>query len=191
MGASVQHRCRGVSQGNETHGNRGSEATIATKELDRAYFDRAIELAADADRRGNLPIGAVVSLGNEIIAEGRNAIWSPSYRPNRHAELEALRLVPEDLWDRAGEMTLYTTLEPCLMCAGAILLHRVGRLAYGADDPVGGSGPALEKLPPFFDTALASTAWDGPLDPVRCQPLQERAIDLLREHGELGGSQPD
>jgi len=159
---------------------------MTANDQDRSFFHRAVELAQAAEARGNLPIGAIITLDDQIIAEGRNAIWSPSYRPNRHAELEALRVVPEDLWARAGEMTLYTTLEPCLMCTGAILLHRVGRLAFGADDPVGGSGPALAQLPPFFESVLAVTAWDGPLDLERCRPLCQRAIELLEDRGELG-----
>lgn len=152
---------------------------------DEPFFERAIELAEQAEQRGNLPIGALIALDGEVIAEGRNAIWAPSYRPSRHAELEALRVVPEALWERAADMTLYSTLEPCLMCAGAILLHRVGRLAYGADDPVGGCGPALGTLSPFFASALAKTRWEGPLDPERCRPLHERAIALLGQRGDL------
>jgi tRNA(adenine34) deaminase len=64
-------------------------------------------------------------LDGRIIAEGKNAIWFPKFNPNRHAEIEALRNVPEELWKYSRNMTLYTTLEPCLMCTGAILLHHI------------------------------------------------------------------
>ncbi|MGA9531570.1 MAG: nucleoside deaminase [Anaerolineales bacterium] len=153
--------------------------------LDATFFSRAVELAHEADQRGNLPIGALIVLDGEIIAEGRNAIWAPTYRPNRHAELEALRMVHSDLWQRATEMTLYSTLEPCLMCTGAILLHRIGQVRFGTTDPFGGSRPILERLPPYFESVFADTSWDGPLDLERCQPLHERAIELLRARGEM------
>jgi tRNA(adenine34) deaminase len=152
---------------------------------DEVHFSRAIELALEAEARGNLPIGAVIVLDGEIVAEGRNAIWTPSHRPNRHAELEALRVVPEALWETAAELTLYSTLEPCLMCAGAILLHGIGRAAFGAADPVGGCGMVFANLPPYFERSLAASRWEGPLDTNRCQPLFERSIRLLRERGEL------
>jgi tRNA(adenine34) deaminase len=102
------------------------------------YFLReAILLAEKAEQRGNLPIGAVIILDNEIIARGSNSIWQPALELTRHAEMEALRSVPPDLWLKSREMTLYTTLEPCVMCAGAILLHQLGRLVYGSTDPWG------------------------------------------------------
>ena len=63
--------------------------------LDISCFQRAIQLAIEAEAQGNLPIGAVICLDGRIIAEGRNAIWSPTFNPNRHAEIEALRSVPQ------------------------------------------------------------------------------------------------
>lgn len=89
----------------------------------------AIRLAESAEEDGNLPIGAVIVLDREIIATGKNSIWQPATALTRHAELEALRAVPSELWARSREMTLYTTLEPCVMCAGAILLHRIGSIS--------------------------------------------------------------
>jgi tRNA(adenine34) deaminase len=163
----------------------GAMDGMTLKDQDAPFFDRAIELANEAELRGNLPIGAVIALDGGLIAEGRNAIWAPSFRPNRHAELEALRVVPADLWERAADMVLYSTLEPCIMCMGAILLHHVGRVCFGASDPFGGAEPALARLPPHFNSALATTSWEGPLDPDRCQPLLQRALAALRARGEI------
>jgi tRNA(adenine34) deaminase len=107
---------------------------METPASDIPFFERAIELAPEAEEQGNLPIGSVICLDGEIVGEGKNAIWYPTYNQNRHAEVEALRSVPEDLWDHSRRMTLYTTLEPCLMCLGAILLHGIGRVLYGSAD---------------------------------------------------------
>ena len=149
----------------------------ATKDL--AFLRQAIGLAEDAERNGNLPIGAVVSLDGEIIAEGKNAIWVPAFSPNRHAEIEALRAVPQDLWKRARHMTLYTTLEPCLMCAGAILLHHVGRIIFGSSDDYGGAGCVMDHLPPYFADQLAAVQWIGPALPSECDPLSQRVLSLV------------
>ena len=82
---------------------------------DKLIMHRAIELALLAEKEGNLPVGVVISLDGEVVAEGRSAIWVPKFDATRHAEIEALRAVPADLWKSADEMSLYTTLEPCLM----------------------------------------------------------------------------
>lgn len=88
----------------------------ATRDL--LYLRRAVGLALEAEKQGNLPIGAVVTLDDRVIAEAGNALLIPQYHPGRHAEIEALQRVPENLWPRAREMTCYTTLEPCMMCTG-------------------------------------------------------------------------
>lgn len=146
--------------------------------MDR-YFRRAVALAEAAERAGNLPIGAVIVLDEEIVAEGSNAIWSPEYTPDRHAEMQALRALPQALRTRAPDMTLFTTLEPCLMCAGAIMLHHIGRVVYGAADDYGGAGPALSRLSPYFEQEFAALAWEGPADSDRCDLLFERVMPLV------------
>jgi tRNA(adenine34) deaminase len=139
------------------------------------YFLReAILLAEKAEQRGNLPIGAVIILDNEIIARGSNSIWKPALELTRHAEMEALRSVPPDLWLKSREMTLYTTLEPCVMCAGAILLHQLGRLVYGSTDPWGGVSTCLGTLPEYFRDEFALIQWEGPALPSECDPLYVR-----------------
>jgi len=139
---------------------------------------RAIELALLAEQEGNLPVGAVITLYAEVVAEGRSAIWIPKFDATRHAEMEALRAVPPDLWSSSEEMSLYTTLEPCLMCFGAILLHRVGRVVFGSSDSWGGASSVLSYLPPFFQERIKNTQWLGPVMRAECDPLHERLLAL-------------
>lgn len=142
-------------------------------EFDRICFQRAVELAKEAHAAGNLPIGAVIAFQGEIIGEGRNAIWSPELSLSRHAEMEAMRSVPAEMWQHAPDMALYTTLEPCLMCMGAILLHGIGRILYGSTDPYGGACTVVDSLPQFFKEQLAHTEWIGPAFPEACDPLYD------------------
>lgn len=141
---------------------------------DIVYLERAVELALDAEKAGNLPVGAVITLDNLIIAEGVSAILVPNYHPGRHAETEALRMVPVELWARASEMTCYTTLEPCMMCMGTLLLHGVGRVVFGARDKLGGAGAVLPHLPTYYANAALVPAWIGPILPDVCDALYER-----------------
>ncbi len=145
---------------------------------DKVVMHRAIELALLAEREGNLPVGAVITLGGEVVAEGKSAIWGSEFDATRHAEIEALRAVRADLWGFPAEMTLYTTLEPCLMCFGAILLHRMGGVVFGSCDDYGGAGFSLEHLPPYFREQVEVTQWVGPIMPGECDPLRERLREL-------------
>ena len=154
--------------------------------LDISCFQRAIQLAIEAEAQGNLPIGAVICLNGKIIAEGKNAIWSPTFNPNRHAEIEALRSVPQSLWESSRNMILYTTLEPCLMCVGAILLHHVGRVMYGSADDYGGAGLVLGQMPPYFEAEASRTEWLGPAYPEECDPLFRRVMTLVEQTREPG-----
>ena len=139
---------------------------------------QAIDLANEAGRHGNLPIGALVVLDEDVIGQGMNAIWKPELALTRHAEMEALRAVNPELWERAAEMALYTTLEPCLMCAGAILLHGIGHVVYGSTDPYGGVGTALRSLPQHFRQQFSRCRWEGPALPAECDPLYRRVQEL-------------
>ncbi len=164
---------------------------MSTSNQDTTYLRRAIQSAREAERRGNLPIGALICLDEAVIAEGMNSIWRPVVDLTRHAEMEALRSVPAHLWPRSREMTLFTTLEPCLMCAGAILLHQIGRLVYGARDPYGGVGATLQSLPPYFREQFLLVEWLGPAAPEECDPLYvrvgelEQARERLHREGDL------
>jgi tRNA(adenine34) deaminase len=132
-------------------------------------------LAHEAERRGNLPIGAVFTLGADVIAEAGNAVLVPHYHPGRHAEMEAIRHVPVKLWPRSREMSCYTTLEPCVMCAGALLLHGIGRVVFGTTDTEGGAGVLLSHLPDYYKGGAAGVPlWIGPQLPEVCDELYAR-----------------
>ena len=111
---------------------------------------RALELAAGADESGEVPVGAVLVRGDSIIAEGANRPIA-SHDPTAHAEIEALRAGGQALGSyRLTDTTLYVTLEPCAMCAAAIVHARVRRLVFGAWDPrAGAAGSIVDvfKLP--------------------------------------------
>ena len=143
---------------------------------DDELLRRAVALALEAERGGNIPIGAVLAIEGAIIAEGGNAVLAPHYHPGRHAEKEALARVPVEWWPRSREMTCYTTLEPCVMCAGALLLCGVGRVVFGALDPAGGAGDIIRRhLPPYYAGGAGAPRWLGPAVPEVCDPLYERA----------------
>lgn len=152
--------------------------------FDTSSFQRAIQLALEAEEDGNLPIGAVISLDGDIIAEGKNAIWHPQYDPNRHAEIEALRNVPGNLWKSSRNMTLYSTLEPCLMCVGAILLHHLGRAMYGSADDYGGASQVFGHAPTYFEEELSRIEWVGPAYAEECDKLFLRVMQLVMERRE-------
>ena len=103
------------------------------------YLHAAIAEAHAAERDGEVPVGAVVVHGGEIIARGNNRVLRDS-DPTAHAEIVAMRAAGAVLGNyRLEGCTLYTTLEPCAMCAGAILHARITRLVYAASDPKAGA----------------------------------------------------
>ena len=109
---------------------------------------RALVLADEAGAAGDVPVGAVVlDAGGAVVGEGRN-LREQSHDPTAHAEVIALRAAAEahGAWNLEGH-TLVVTLEPCLMCAGAILQARIGRVIFGAwDDKAGAAGSMYDVL---------------------------------------------
>jgi tRNA(adenine34) deaminase len=107
----------------------------------------AIERARGAEEHGDVPIGAVIARGEEVLGAAGNERELRA-DPTAHAEILAIRAAAEALagW-RLPETTLYVTLEPCAMCAGAIVLARVPEVVYGAADPkAGAAGSVLDVL---------------------------------------------
>ena len=101
---------------------------------DRIFMERALALARAAQSQGEVPIGAVLVSDNTVLAEGSNRPAS-SCDPTSHAEIEALRQGATKMGNyRLPGTTLYVTLEPCVMCAGAIVIARVERLVFAARD---------------------------------------------------------
>jgi tRNA(adenine34) deaminase len=147
---------------------------------DHELLDRAIELALACERAGGLPVGAVISLAGTIVAEGTSDVIGPPYHPGRHAEIQALARVPIELWSRAGELTVVSTLEPCVMCFGACLLHGIGRIVFGAIDVRGGARFIRDHLPPYYADS-SGPRWHGPLDPDRCDPLYHRTDERFAD----------
>jgi tRNA(Arg) A34 adenosine deaminase TadA len=111
---------------------------------------RALDLAAEAAAAGEVPVGAVITLSDQIVAEARNAMRG-SLDPTAHAEMKAIRAAAEKLGtSRLDDCTLWVTLEPCAMCAAAISLARIKALRFGAEDPKGGGvvhGPRILAQP--------------------------------------------
>lgn len=113
---------------------------------DTEYMRRALELATQAAARGEVPVGALIVKGERVIGEGFNQPISLK-DPTAHAEVLALRAAAATLGDyRLGGTTLYVTLEPCPMCAAALVHARVTRLVFGAWDPRQGAAGSVFNL---------------------------------------------
>jgi tRNA(adenine34) deaminase len=121
--------------------------TDAGRPTDALFMARALELARTAANNGEVPVGALVVLGDAVIGEGCNRPVA-SHDPSAHAEIVALRAAGERHGNyRLLSATLYVTLEPCAMCVGAALNARVARLVFGAWDPKAGACGSLFDLP--------------------------------------------
>lgn len=106
---------------------------------DEIFMQRAIELAVEAECDGEVPVGAVLVGDGVVLGCGRNRVIADS-DPTAHAEIVALRAAAERIGNyRLPGTTLYVTLEPCSMCAGAIVHARVARVVYAATDPRAGA----------------------------------------------------
>ena len=124
--------------------------SLAMSELmnvtDAAYMRLALEEARRAASQGEVPVGAVVVFGEQIIGRGGNRNIAEN-DPTAHAEVVALRQAAARLGNyRLAGCTLYVTVEPCAMCAGAAVLARIERLVYGCDDPKAGAIRSLYQI---------------------------------------------
>ena len=115
-------------------------------EIDAAMMREALELATQGALQGEVPVGAVVVKDGKIVGRGYNAPILSS-DPTAHAEIRALRDAAKALENyRLNGCTLYVTLEPCAMCAGAIMHARIARLVFGAADPKTGACGSVVDL---------------------------------------------
>jgi tRNA(adenine34) deaminase len=113
---------------------------------DEAFMRRALELAQRAQEEGEVPVGAVVVLEEKILGEGWNRPIAAS-DPTAHAEIQAMRSAATAFRNyRLTGATLYVTLEPCVMCAGAMFHARIGRVVFGACDPKAGAAGSIVDL---------------------------------------------
>ena len=116
-----------------------ASACDPANERDRRFMALAQRAADEARRAGEVPVGAVIVQGDEVIATGFNHPIR-GHDPSAHAEMAALRAAAQKLENyRLPGCELYVTLEPCLMCAGAIMHARIARVVYGASDPKTGA----------------------------------------------------
>ncbi len=113
---------------------------------DAAYMRRALELARYAEQAGEVPVGALVVLNDEIVGEGWNQPIV-AHDPTAHAEIVAMRAAAVRVRNyRLSDAVLYVTLEPCAMCAGAMVHARMARVVYGAADPKTGAAGSVFNL---------------------------------------------
>ena len=114
---------------------------------DERFMEAALAEARAAGAEGEVPVGAVVVWGGRIVGRGHNRVES-TQDPTAHAEIIAIGAAAQTVktW-RLDEATLYVTLEPCHMCAGAAVLARVARIVYGARDPKAGACGSLAMVP--------------------------------------------
>ncbi|MEJ2575835.1 MAG: tRNA adenosine(34) deaminase TadA [Gammaproteobacteria bacterium] len=141
---------------------------------DEAFMARALALARRAAADGEVPVGAVVVLDGAIVGEGWNQPIA-RHDPTAHAEILALRDAGRRCANyRLPGSTVYVTLEPCAMCAGAMVHARVARLVYGAVDPKSGAAGSVFDLLPSDARVNHRTACEGGV-------LGDACADLLRE----------
>jgi len=115
-------------------------------ETDEKWMTRALELARQGEAAGEVPVGAVLVRDGAVLAEAWNQPIG-SHDPTAHAEIVALRAAARKLGNyRLPATTLYVTLEPCAMCAGAMIHARVARLVFGAPDPLAGAAGSVFNL---------------------------------------------
>ncbi|WP_457664993.1 tRNA adenosine(34) deaminase TadA [Thiolapillus sp.] len=139
-----------------------------------SFMTRALELARHAESRGEVPVGAVLVLGEEIIGEGWNQPIG-RHDPSAHAEIMALRDAGQRQQNyRLPDSTLYVTLEPCPMCAGAIVHARVSKVIFAAADPRTGAAGSVFDLLPSDERFNHRTEVDGGV-------MADESARLLRE----------
>lgn len=137
----------GQDEPEQMQGSKPGPEAATDPAIDLSMMRRALEEAARAAELDEVPVGAVVARGEEILAVAHNE-RETTKDPTAHAELLALRRAAHRLgtWRLTG-CTLYATLEPCPMCAGALQAARIGRLVYAAPDPKAGAAGTLYDLP--------------------------------------------
>ena len=150
------------------------EKILVDYESDTNFMEKAISQAQKAYDLGEVPVGALIIRKGEVLSEAHNLTGSMK-DPTAHAEVLAIRKASERLRDwRLVGCTLYTTLEPCAMCAGALVLSRIERLVFGAADPKSGMVGSLGNL-------VCDDRLNHRLE-VTSGILQDESADLLRSY---------
>lgn len=141
-----------------------------TQSHDEAMMRLAIEQAQLAEKQGEVPIGAVICQDGEVIGQGHNQVIGQS-NPSAHAEVNALQSAGQRLNNyRLPETTLYVTLEPCMMCAGALVHARIERVVFGAYDNKTGVVTTVDQLwdRPYHNHQIK---WQGGVLEAECAQL--------------------
>ena len=139
---------------------------------DERYMRRALELAEQAGEEGEVPVGAVLVLDGRIASQGRNRMIGAS-DPTAHAEMEALREACGSVGNyRLPGAELFVTLEPCAMCAGALILARVSRVVFATHDPRSGAGGSVFNV---LDNGALNHRCE-----VQAGLLEQESAELLR-----------
>ena len=152
--------------------------------MGEAFMKQALALAREAGQAGEVPVGCVIVRGGEVIGRGRNR-REETRSAASHAEMEAIAQANEALgsW-RLEDCELYVTLEPCPMCAGAILNARIRRVWYGARDPAFGACGGVMNL--FMEDFPHPPALVGGVLEEECRAVLENFFRALRR-GEADG----
>ena len=153
----------------------------------RDYMARALKLAAQAEEAGDVPVGCIIVRDGEIIGEGRNR-REENGDATAHAEMEAIRDACRRIggW-RLHRCVMYVTMEPCPMCAGAIVNARIGEVHYGVkDDKAGCCGSVLNLFEEQFNHH--PRLYQGPLEQA-CRNQLTAFFQGIREAGEISGDQ--
>ena len=146
---------------------------------DASWMAEALVEAEAAAREGEIPVGCVIVRDGQLVARGHN-LREQTGDPTAHAEVVAIRRAAQALgcWKLDG-CTLYVTLEPCPMCAGAVSQARISRLIYGASDPAYGCAGSVYRIPedPAFNHFCIC---DGGVREAECRSLLERFFQNRR-----------
>jgi len=153
---------------------------IIDRSHDEHFMREALALAAQGAALGEVPVGAVLVVGGEIVGRGFNCPIS-AHDPSAHAEMVAIRDAARNLQNyRLVGSTLYVTLEPCSMCAGLIVHSRIGRVVYGATEPKAG---VVESRGRFFEQAFLNhrVLIEGGLLAAECGAILSEFFRLRRQ----------
>ena len=164
---------------------RAHHVAVNPVKRDEKYMRVALELAEEAYKVGEIPVGAVIVADDTIIARARNEKELRN-DATAHAELTALQQAAQSLgrW-RLSDATLYCTLEPCAMCAGAMVNARLGRLVYGAGDSKAGAAGSILDVVRFPGLNHQIQVYAGVLEADCARLLSEFFADLRRD-GRVG-----
>ncbi len=143
------------------------------EEAHNHYMSVAIQAAKEALALGNIPVGACIVLNDEVISEGFNQI-DTAENDLKHAEMVAISKVTAVLFSHKRKATLYTTLEPCLMCLGAIINTGISNIIYGASDPYIGMKSNLVSGS-YYGQKLQNMA--GSVLEMECQTLLNQYVE--------------